>query len=111
MTEDIIMAFGENKKNGKTSFFTYLGYALLLLMLAVSTVLLLPAYREYKAHQKELAKLKAELAKSREQRDARLKAYNDLERDPRAVEKVAREKYRMVKEGETVLIFREDEKK
>ena len=37
------MAFGENKKNAKSSFFTYLGYALLLLMLAVSTVLLWPA--------------------------------------------------------------------
>ena len=105
------MAFGENKKNAKSSFFTYLGYALLMLMLAVSTVLLWPAYREYKAHQKELARLKAELAKARGQRDARLKTYNDLERDPEAVEKVAREKYRMVKEGETVLIFHEDEKK
>lgn len=105
------MAFGENKKNGKSSFFTYLGYALLLLMLAVSTILLWPAYREYKAHQKELAKLKAELSKAQKQRDERLKAYNDLERDPQAVEKVAREKYRMVKEGETVLIFQQEEKK
>ena len=105
------MAFGENKKNGKTSFFTYLGYALLLLMLAVSTVLLWPAYREYKAHQKQLAKLKAELAKAREQRDADIKVYNALENDPRAVEKVAREKYRLVKEGETVLFFSKEEKK
>ena len=105
------MAFGENKKNGKSSFFTYLGYALLLLMLAVSTILLWPAYREYKAHQKELAKLKAELSKAQKQRDERLKAYNDLERDPQAVEKVAREKYRMVKAGETVLIFQQEEKK
>ena len=105
------MAFGENKKNGKSSFFTYLGYALLLLMLAVSTILLWPAYREYKAHQKELAKLKAELSKAQKQRDERLKTYNDLERDPQAVEKVAREKYRMVKEGETVLIFQQEEKK
>lgn len=105
------MAFGENKKNGKSSFFTYLGYALLLLMLAVSTILLWPAYREYKAHQKELAKLKAELSKAQKQRDERLKTYNSLERDPQAVEKVAREKYRMVKEGETVLIFQQEEKK
>ena len=105
------MAFGENKKNGKSSFFTYLGYALLLLMLAVSTILLWPAYRESKAHQKELAKLKAELSKAQKQRDERLKTYNDLERDPQAVEKVAREKYRMVKEGETVLIFQQEEKK
>ena len=105
------MAFGENKKNGKSSFFTYLGYALLLLMLAVSTILLWPAYREYKAHQKELAKLKAELSKAQKQRDERLKTYNDLERDPQAVEKVAREKYRMVKAGETVLIFQQEEKK
>ena len=105
------MAFGENKKNGKSSFFTYLGYALLLLMLAVSTILLWPAYREYKAHQKELAKLKAELSKAQKQRDERLKTYNDLERDPQTVEKVAREKYRMVKAGETVLIFQQEEKK
>ena len=105
------MAFGENKKIRKTPFFTYLGYALLLLMLAVSTVLLLPAYREYKAQQKELAKLQKELAKNREERDAKLKIYNDLERNPKAVEKVAREKYRLVKEGETVLIFKDEEKK
>ena len=80
-------------------------------MLAVSTVLLWPAYREYKAHQKQLAKLKAELAKAREQRDSDIKAYNALENDPRAVEKVAREKYRLVKEGETVLFFSKEEKK
>ncbi|MBQ4313920.1 MAG: septum formation initiator family protein [Lentisphaeria bacterium] len=105
------MAFGENKRNRKTPFFTYVGYALLLLMLAVSTVLLFPAYREYKAQQKQLAELKKELAKNKEERDAKLKMYNALERDPKAVEKVAREKYRLLKEGETVLIFRKDEKK
>lgn len=105
------MAFSENKKIRNIPFFTYLGYALLLLMLAVSTVLLWPAYREYSAQQKELAKLKKELAKNREERDAKLKIYNDLERNPKAVEKVAREKYRLVKEGETVLIFNDAEKK
>ena len=55
--------------------------------------------------------MKAELSKAQKQRDERLKTYNDLERDPQAVEKVAREKYRMVKEGETVLIFQQEEKK
>ena len=85
------MVFSDNRKTRKTPFFTYLGYALLLLMLAVSTVLLLPAYREYKSQQKELAKLKTELEKTRELRDSKLKVYNDLESNPKAVEKVARE--------------------
>lgn len=105
------MVFRENKKKRNNAFLTYMCYALLLLMLIVSTVLLLPAYREYKAQQKELAKVQAELAKNREERAQKLKEYNDLERNPKAVEKVAREKFRMVKEGETVLILKDNEKK
>ena len=105
------MALRENKNNGKTSFLTYTCYTLLLLMLVASTILLLPAYREYKAQQKELARLRAELAETRRIRDEKHQNYKDLESDPKAVEKVAREKFKMVKEGETVLIFKDNEKK
>ena len=105
------MAIGENTRKRKSVFLSYICYTLLLLMLAVCSILLWPVYREYTSQQKELNRLRAELDKLKEERNARRKTANALENSPAEVEKVAREKYRLVKEGETVLFFEEGKKK
>lgn len=105
------MAIGENTRKRKSVFLSYICYTLLLLMLAVCSILLWPVYREYTSQQKELIRLRAELDKLKEERNARRKTANALENSPAEVEKIAREKYRLVKEGETVLIFPDRQKK
>ena len=98
-----------NKPLKKKSFATYACYLILLIMLALSSILLWPAYREYRERSRELEKLQNELSELKKQRDSKAKLYNSLGNSPAAVEKVAREKYRMVKEGETILLFPKNE--
>ena len=97
-----------NKAKKKNSYTTYACYLFLLALLALSSILLYPAYKEYKERSRELEKLQNELTELKKQRDLKAKLYNSLGTSPAAVEKVAREKYRMVKEGETVLLFAKD---
>ena len=105
------MAIGENTKKRKSVFLSYICYTLLLLMLAVCSILLWPVYREYTSKKKELNRLRTELEKLKEERNEKRKTANALENSPQEVEKVAREKYRLVKDGETVLLFNNGEKK
>ena len=105
------MAIGENTRKRKSVFLSYVCYTLLLLLLAVCSILLWPVYRDYTSQKKELGRLRAELEKLKEERNAKRRKANALESSPAAVEKVAREKYRLVKDGEAVLIFEDGKKK
>ena len=105
------MAIGENTRKRKSVFLSYVCYTLLLLLLAVCSILLWPVYRDYTSQKKELIRLRAELEKLKEERNEKRRKANALESSPAEVEKVAREKYRLVKDGETVLIFEDGKKK
>lgn len=86
--------------------FGYLLTFLLLLVLAGAAVLLLlPSYRDYRAKKQQSVKLEKELEEVKSERDDRLKEVNELKSSPAAVEKVARERYKQVRPGETVLTY------
>ena len=93
----------ENRKKGSMS--TYLLLFVLALVFAAAAVLLLPVYRSYQKKQSELGTLNEKLNDRRDE-SARLSTeVADLTRSPEAVEKVAREKFGLVKEGERVIRY------
>ena len=98
----------DNKK--KSSVSTYLLIFVLVLVFAAAAVLLLPVYRSYQKKQSELGTLNEKLNDRRDE-SARLSTeVADLTRSPDAVEKVAREKFGLVKEGERVIRYPVPEK-
>ena len=92
------------KQENANSYWLFLLAALVLLAAAA---LLLPVRREYHKKRQELDALKGELDEKRA-RSAKLnREVGELQTSPEAVERVAREKYNLVRDGETVLKFPE----
>lgn len=89
----------------KSTVSTYLLFFVLILVLAAAAVLLLPVYRDYQKKQQELAEVNAQLNDRKEERTELSSEVSGLARSPEAVEKVAREKFGLVKEGETVFRY------
>ena len=83
----------------------FVTFIMLLLLAAAAVLLLLPSYRDYRAKKQESLKLEKELEELKNERDERLKEVNELKTSPAAVEKVARERYKQVRPGETVLTY------
>lgn len=94
----------------KSTMSTYLLLFVLALVFAAAAVLLLPVYRSYQKKQAELGTLNEKLNDRRDE-SARLNTeVADLTRSPEAVEKVAREKFGLVREGERVIRYPVPEK-
>ncbi len=95
----------------KGAFSSYWLFLLLALILAGAAVVLLPVYRNYQKKQQELRERQEELNAKRDE-SARLNTeVSDLQSSPGAVEKVARENFGLVKEGERVIRYPQVEKK
>ena len=80
-------------------------FAAVLLLIALAVLLLLPVWREYRGRSQELAAREKEAAALREELKNSIEENDALENSPEAVEKVAREKYHQVREGETILTY------
>ena len=87
-----------------------LTFLLLLLLAGAAVLLLLPSYRDYRAKKQQSLKMEKELEEIKNERDERLKEVNELKNSPAAIEKVARERYKQVRPGETVLTYTPPEK-
>ena len=98
----------ENRRKSAVS--AYLLLFVLALVFAAAAVLLLPVYRSYQKKQAELGTLNEQLNDKRDE-SARLNTeVSELSRSPAAVEKVAREKFGLVKDGERVIKYAVPEK-
>ena len=82
-------------------------YLLLVLVLVVSGFLVLPAYRKYKRTKQEVVDLQAELDRKKEEYLTLQQEVHDLEHNASAIEKVAREQYRLCRDGEVIYIYTE----
>ncbi|MBO5762614.1 MAG: septum formation initiator family protein [Lentisphaeria bacterium] len=102
------MADPRRKKNGSPS--NYLLYLLIALALAAAAVLLWPVYLEQQKKVNELSGLQEELNSKRAVSAELSKEVNALQQSPDAVEKVAREKFKLCREGETVLEYNDPAK-
>jgi len=91
------------KGRHEAKFFAW--FAAVMLLIALAVLLLLPVWREYRGRSKELAAREKEAAALKEELKTKLAETDALEHSPAAVEKVAREKFHQVREGETVLTY------
>ena len=98
-------------KLGGNTFGFYLACLVVLLVLLGAAVLLLPVLRDHRSKERELVRLRAELEKLKAERNERLAEVADLKNSPAAVEKVAREKFKLVRPGDTVLEYQTPQKR
>jgi cell division protein FtsL len=95
----------DRNSNKNKSFGFYLFCLLVFLILLGAAILLLPVWKEFKNQENELAKLREEITTLKNERNEMLKKIADLEKSPDAVEKVAREKFKLVRPGDTVYVY------
>jgi len=82
-------------------------YVLLVLVLIVSGILVLPAYRKYKQTKQDVASLQADLDRVKGEYLTLQQEVHDLQHNASAIEKVAREQYHLSREGEVIYIYSE----
>jgi cell division protein FtsB len=93
------------EKRGKSNIRSYLLPVALLLALAAGGAMLWPVYRAKQKKQAELLRLQQIVAEKKAERNTRAQQTEALKNSPAAVEKIAREKYRFAREGETILQY------
>jgi cell division protein FtsL len=93
------------KKSSK--IFPVLFLLLIVAVLACSMILVWPVYRKNLKLQKEVSDLEKKLNEKSAECIELKKFVHDLEHNPRAVEKVAREKFNLCKEGEVVIKYKQ----
>ena len=82
-------------------------YVLLVLVLIVSGILVLPAYRKYKRTEQDVFMLQADLVRVKTEYLTLQQEVHDLQHNASAIEKVAREQYHLSREGEVIYIYSE----
>ncbi len=100
------MAAERGGREEKRTFGFYLACFLVILVLLGAAVLLLPVWRDYRSKEAELVKLRAEEEKLKAERNEKLEEVAALENSPAAVEKVAREKFHLVRPGDRVYEYK-----
>ena len=90
---------------GKHEAKYFVWFAALLLLIALAVLLLLPVWREYRGRARELARQEQQAQMLREELKEKLAETAALENSAEAVEKVAREKYRQVRDNDTVMTY------
>ena len=86
---------------------TGLIYLLLGLVLIISGILVLPAYRKYKRTEQDVETLRADLDRVKSEYLTLQQEVHDLQHNASAIEKVAREQYHLSREGEVIYIYSE----
>ena len=81
-------------------------YVILAIVLIAAVILILPVYRKYVTMQNKVSRLEQEDRELREEHQKMLKEVHDLESESLAVEKIAREKYKLCRENEQILIYK-----
>ena len=81
-------------------------YVILAVILVGAIILILPVYRKYVTMQNQVTRLEREDRELREEHQKMLKEVHDLESESLAVERIAREKYKLCRENEQVLIYK-----
>ena len=86
---------------------TSLVYLLLALVLIISGILVLPAYRKYKQTEQDVETLQADLDRVKAEYLTIQQEVHDLQHNASAIEKVAREQYHLCRDGEVIYIYSE----
>jgi cell division protein FtsL len=94
------------KTNKSNSIFTFLFFLLIIIIIVVTVVLVLPAFSKYKKMEQEIDDLEKKLAEKNAECIQLNREVLGLKNSPKAVEKVAREKFHLCKPGETVYKYK-----
>ena len=81
-------------------------YVILGVVLIGAVILIMPVYRKYVTMQNKVSRLEQEDRELRLEYQTLLKEVHDLETESLAVEKIAREKYKLCRENEQILIYK-----
>ncbi|MBE6391784.1 MAG: hypothetical protein E7042_06245 [Lentisphaerae bacterium] len=92
----------------KNSLSTFLWVFLILIAAGVAVYLLYPFKQELNEKQLKLQKTKAELHALKKEQNKRQQENQALKTSPAAIEKVAREEFKMVRQGESVIYYPKD---
>ncbi len=90
---------------GKKRILYWLFFALLLILAAAAAMVLLPEYHHNQDLRGKLAELEERKAERTAARNRLLREVDDLENSPRAIERVAREKFGFCRPGERVMRY------
>ena len=82
-------------------------YGILIIILAAAVILIVPVYRKARNKEAEVARLEEERRELDRQYKKMLAEVHELEHGAFAVEKIAREKYRLCRENEQILTYEE----
>ena len=81
-------------------------YVILAIILITAVIGILPVYRKYVSMQNKVSRLEREDRELYEEYQTMQKEVHDLEHHSLAVEKIAREKYKLCRENEQILIYK-----
>ena len=95
----------------RNSFATFIWVFIILGAASAALYWLWPIKKELHSKQKELLETKDELHKLRKQQTRKQQENNALKTSPAAVEKVAREEFKMVNKNESVVYYDKDAEK
>ena len=93
-----------------SGIWTWLGVVGFIILLMVSAAVIYPARLQYERQKEFYERTKVEADRVRAERDALQKEVSALQSSPTAIEKVARENYRLCKEGEIVMYYKKPQK-
>ena len=85
---------------------TWLGVVGFVILLMVSATVIYPARLQYERQKEFYERTRAEADRVRAVRDSLQKEVSALQSSPMAIEKIARENFRLCKEGEIVLYYK-----
>jgi len=81
-------------------------YVILAAVLIGAIIMILPVYRKYGSMQDKVSRLEQEDRKLRADYNNMRKEVDDLEHESFAIEKIGREKYKLCRENEQILIYK-----
>lgn len=85
--------------------YSYLVYAFFAVFAVVAFALLFPAYNNLKKMEIKLSELESKLDTKKAECTELRKRLNELENNPKAIEKIAREKFNMCKKDEIIYTY------
>ena len=80
-------------------------YTILIVIFAAAVILIIPVYRKARDKEEEVARLEEQKRELDLQYKKMLNEVHELEHQSFAIEKIAREKYRLCRENEQILTY------
>ena len=89
----------------KKSIFAFFFYFIIFLIIISAAIMVLPVYRQFKVREEKVAQLREQTALKTAECMRLHQEVSALKHDPRAIEKVAREKFGLCRKGELIMEY------